>query len=395
MKKKLTILLTAFSLCLLSQTMTLSKNYVMSFHSCLSASCGLGPSVHSVQLAESNDGLTWSAIPGYVSYPGSVPDVIMRSNYLYIYTPGKVRRYNATTSTWDAIPVNVSIVDQSSVNVSYVDPSAYVDQNGLINLFFLNSGGITGDPAICSPTPCVRTFDSAIEVAGSNGTQFIKQPGSRLTLTVSGTNAPTDPDIFYDGTNYFLYVTEGLLTKCFKSTTLHGGYAALATLPLGNVLTPSIGIPCGMYVSSSAKYFSYGHAAISGGIEIKGATHASFASQPTYTTLITGASFGLGSQYSVASPGICNNTFLTLGLKNNVIEKNNVTIFPNPSNEKFEIHSDKLIKDILISNALGQIVYSENILSTKKTVIANLEKGVYFLKVIFETGSETKRIVIE
>ncbi len=394
MKKYLTLVFGLLAFSLFSQPMTISKSYVMSFHSCLSTSCGLGPVAHSVQLAESNDGINWSMIPGYTSYSGSVPDVIMRNNYLYIYTPGKVKRYNALTSTWDAVPVNVSIIDQNSVNVNYVDPSAYIDQNGSLVLVFLNSNGITGDPAICSTTPCVRNFDSAIEVAGSNGTQFIKQPGSRISLTVTGVNAPTDPDVFFDGTNYFIYVTEGLLTKCYKSTSLHGSYSALTTLPLGNILTPSIGIPCGMYVSSASKYYSYGHSAISGGIEIKGAIHSTFTTQPTYTTLITGATIGLGSQYSVASPGICSNSFLTLGLKDVDARKMSVTVFPNPSNGKFEIHGDEMIKEIIITNALGEIVYSEDMNTMAKEVDANLNSGVYYLKICFKTGSVVRRLIV-
>jgi hypothetical protein len=355
----------------------------------------MGPMSHSVQLAESNDGLTWNFIPGFTSYGGSVPDVIIRSNKLYIYTPGKVKRYNNTTSTWDATPVNVSIVDASSVTVNYVDPSAYIDANGMINLFFLNSTGITGDPAQCTSPPCIRYFDSAIEVAGSDGTQFVKQPGSRITVTVTGSFGPTDPDVFFDGTYYFIYTSQGSSTNVYKSSLLHGTYAALTTLPSGNLLTNNAGIPCGMYNTITSGYMSYGHGNVSGGTEIRGAVHNNFNSQPTYSTLITGTSAGLGSQYSVASPGICDNTFLTTGIKEDSEEKIQVTVFPNPSKGSFEIYCDKNMNEISVINVLGKEIYSEKLNGKQKYFDHKLNSGIYFLKIRSGNASETRRIIIE
>lgn len=367
--------------------MPLTKNYLMAFHSCLQSSCSIGPSAHTVQLAESNDGLMWNLVSGFPSYSGSVPDVITRNNKLYIYTPGKVKRYNTITSTWDAVPVNVSIVDASSVAVSYVDPSPYTDASGALNLFFLNSTGIVGDPAICTTTPCIRTFDSATEVPGSDGTQFIKQPGSRITVTVTGGFAPTDPDIFYDGVNYFLYTSEGTTTRCYSSSSLHGTYTALSSLPSANLLSSSSGIPCGIYNTTTLKYMSYGHSAASGSTEIKGAVHSNFLTQPTYSTLITGTSIGLGSTYNVQSPGICNNTFLTLGLKN-ITSSKILNVFPNPAENFIYINLPQTNDfEVIIKNSLG-IEIIKDIPSNQKIDISELNSGIYFVSVINSKSHE-------
>ena len=112
----------------------------MSFHTCDALCTGFQD--HMTNLAESDDGTNWSLVPNFISYNGSVPDIIIRGNKLYIYTPGQVKRYDKTTNWWDTNPVNVSIVDGNNNPVSYVDPSAIIDSAGNIVLFFLNSTGV-------------------------------------------------------------------------------------------------------------------------------------------------------------------------------------------------------------------------------------------------------------
>ena len=76
-----------------------SKAYLMAYHTCSSSSSCSDPANHTVQLAESNNGSTWTSVPGYntISKSGSVPDVITRGDKLYLYSTAGVRRYTKST----------------------------------------------------------------------------------------------------------------------------------------------------------------------------------------------------------------------------------------------------------------------------------------------------------
>jgi hypothetical protein len=323
MKKICFFILISFCLLQQIQAQPFTKKYIMSFHSCLSGACA-GPSQHMTYLAESNDGASWTLVPNFTPYQGSVPDVVIRGSKLYIFNPGSVRRYNYSTNTWDASASSVSITSGGS-NVNFVDPSPIIDENGRIVLFFLNSTGVSGDPANCSSYPCDKYFESAVEVDGSDGTQFVAQTGKRYTATLSSGTA-SDPDIFYDGTNYYLYISKGNSVAVYKSSTLHGSYTAISTLS-NSLLTNQGGIPSGMY--DGTQYQTFVHANV-GSTVIRRQAHSNFNSQlNSFTTIISGSSMGLGANATAESPGICNNTFLTLPvnmLSFDAIKKDNTII---------------------------------------------------------------------
>ncbi len=368
----------------------------MAYHFCDNNNCG-NPMTHTVQLAESDDGISWSAMPGFTGYQGSVPDPIIRGEKCYIYTPGKVRRYNRITDSWETTSNQVQIKDALGNIVSYVDPSALVDQDGLINLFFLNSTGIMGDPAQCASPPCIRNFDSAIEVPGSDGTQFVVQNGHRISITVNGNWGPTDPDLFSDGANYYLYLSQGTTTLVYRSSTLHGSYSALTTLPNGNQLTNSAGIPSGMYRVDQGLYYSYGHMNNAGQTEIRLATHTNFNAQPTYSAIVTAASTGLASTVSVASPGICENTFLLQGVIEQSTYSPKVSIVPNPVEGLLHLAvSAKGEFDIEIFSSDGRSVLSIDGLTTNTTLdfpMADLANGLYYLQLHNEGGTTVQHFL--
>ena len=74
-------------------------------------------------------------------------------------------------------------------------------------------------------------------------------------------------------------------------------------------------------------------------------------------------------------------------------------VFPNPSNgSDLTLLSDKNIISIKIFNALGQIVYTESVLSNQnKITLPNLEliKGIYFVTIRNEVGTKTQKIIIQ
>lgn len=79
------------------------------------------------------------------------------------------------------------------------------------------------------------------------------------------------------------------------------------------------------------------------------------------------------------------------------VQNSGFSIYPNPSNGKFMIESEKIIDSYEISNSLGQVIYSDSKLDQKLVQVSQkLAPGVYFVKVIMLGDSRAiKTITIE
>jgi len=381
MKKNMTVAVFILFFVIPSFAQPFTKKYIMSFLTC-DASC-TGFQDHMVNLTESDDGTNWTLVPNFISYNGSVPDVIIRGTKLYLYTPGKVKRYDNSTGTWDSNTSFVSITDSLGGQVQFVDPSAYVDSAGRIVLFFLNSTGnpMGQDPAGCQSYPCDKYFDSATEVLGSDGSQFVKQSGHRTVITLSSGTA-SDPDIFYDGNNYIMYISRGGSTYACQDNSLHGTYTVMPNL-INGMLTSQGGVPCGFYDPISGNYWTYVHANVSGSVVIKQAIHADFNSTlNNFNTVISGPIIGEPSTTKTESPGFCTNDFLTTSLSE--ISNANIMIYPNPAskNINIDIIGYHTKAEIQLYDITGNIVASQEISKSEKDIdISTISKGIYILKI--------------
>ncbi len=322
--KRILMLTLAFATILLACTLALSPSrsqaatqlstapYLMAFHAC-DTSGGVechDPRNHMVYLAGSEDGLNWSLIPGWEPYSGSVPDLIRRGETLYIYTPGQLVRYHLDSDTIDP-PTKVQISDLES---GYVDPSLIIDDEGRLVLFFLY-GQLGMDPAGCSPDEesCVREIGSATETVGSDGAEFVLDDGQRASMTLDPTSqlrSFSDPDIFFDGNQYVLYISHGASTSVWVSKELRGEYVQEPSLPQGLLTNNTGGVPAGYYDPLSSQYWTFAHVGRDGQTVIRRATHPDIFQQLSdadFTTVLTGESVGLGSGFEVASPGFAVN----------------------------------------------------------------------------------------
>lgn len=93
------------------------------------------PQNHEVYVAGSDDGASWGLLPNLGPLAGSVPDIIVRDEILYIYSAesgGMVTRYDLMSNR---------VLSQSKVGVEnvvgFVDPAPILDEDGNIVLFFL------------------------------------------------------------------------------------------------------------------------------------------------------------------------------------------------------------------------------------------------------------------
>lgn len=271
-----------------------TQQYLMSFHTCApgAADCN-NPNNHIVQLAQSADGANWSLVGGWQSYKGSVPDVFRRGNTLYVYSTSGLLRVDMTTgaTTNSTVTLNTG---------SYVDPSLAQLPDGRLILFFLP--GILGqDPAQCAAgqASCVREIKSAVEVAGSDGTRFEVDTGSRVSETITS-GAFSDPDVFFNGAEWVLYVSRGPSVHAYTSTSIQGSYTfrGIVSNTLG-------GVPAGLQLADGS-IVTYIHTSSGASTEIRrAATATGVAAIGSFQTALTAQSLGLGNH--AESPGLAVN----------------------------------------------------------------------------------------
>ncbi len=289
----------------------ITGQYLMAFHACDTATTECrDPRNHQVYLAQSGDGAQWIIVPGWTPYAGSVPDVIRRGKILYIYTPGRLVRYHLDTGIFEG-PMEVTV----SGTQGFVDPSAFVDDQGRLVLFFLY-GQFGGDPAGCLPqeTTCEKRFGSATEVEGSDGASFTVDEGNRATITLStsgGILSASDPDIFFDGAQYVLYGAYGPSTSVWTSPELRGTYTQVSTLPDGMLSNGTGGVAAGYFDPITQQYWTFAHAPKQNqATSIRRAAHADFSQQLSesgWSVVISGVALGLTQTTNIESAGFAVN----------------------------------------------------------------------------------------
>ncbi len=287
----------------------ISGRYLMAFHACDTSTSDCDtPSNHQVYLAQSDDGEHWQIVPGWQPFQGSVPDVIRRGNTLYFFSPGTVTRYHLDTGVLDA----TEKAEIEGVPNGFVDPSLLLDDQGRLVLFFVY-GIRGGDPATCGDNDtngCRHQIGSATEVPGSDGTRFTLDEGARAEVALTSTGGfrtASDPDVFFDGKQYVLYISHGLSFSVWTSPTMQGSYIRIDTLPNGLLSNGKGGVPASYYDAASGMYWSYAHYSpnLQTPAVIRLARHTGFDRQLTHSdfiTVISGESIGLGSTWLVASP---------------------------------------------------------------------------------------------
>ena len=79
-------------------------------------------------------------------------------------------------------------------------------------------------------------------------------------------------------------------------------------------------------------------------------------------------------------------------LENDIKE---ITIYPNPSTDKFIVSSSEPITELKIFDSTGRNIFSEKTISQAVEVSAPNENGIYLLQIFTEKNMITKRIIIQ
>lgn len=89
-----------------------------------------------------------------------------------------------------------------------------------------------------------------------------------------------------------------------------------------------------------------------------------------------------------------------LSVKDNVSPNTKVVIYPNPTHGQFTMEFKNEIKNIKVSNMLGQVIYDENVEqsaagTSKNMDLSRFENGIYLINVSNNDGTSTYKVVLD
>ena len=286
---------------------SLDAPFWMTFHQCdtKKVDC-LDPMKHETRVASSQDGIRWRILSSVPSFQGSVPDLLIRDEELYVFSLPKLHRMSPKEKKEEI--AHFHVLDEQDELVLQVDPSPIMDKDGKIVLFFLV--GIAGvDPARCpkDQRTCTKQFRSATEIEGSKGKRFRLDPGIRADLTISQGHFASDPDVFVGPDGYYLYISRGAQVQVLYAKELRGSYMPLSSLPNGMLSRNNGGVPAGYFDKDKQLFFTFITRHKGGNrTEIHGAQHKDFSRALTerdFSPMITPQ--GLNNRnLTIASPGV-------------------------------------------------------------------------------------------
>ena len=97
----------------------------------------------------------------------------------------------------------------------------------------------------------------------------------------------------------------------------------------------------------------------------------------------------------VEPPYDCNGSEFGLGkiaVKGKEEFNSAIIFYPNPTSTEFNIQSSEKVKEVTITNSLGQLLLTTK---SKSVSIESLSKGIYFVKILLEDSSvQIKKLII-
>lgn len=292
-------------------------DYILSMHSCdRRLNCSTTIANHVIHFSHSGDGVTWSPIPDFPSFSGSVADSAVKDGKLYVYyfvegPPGAMLKVIDIATGEVERTQSFDIRYPNGSSVAYVDPSLVVDPDtGRFVVFYIEH--LT--PGGCSSYPCTLNVRSASEVEGSDSRIFRQDAGARASFTIPS-GLYTDPDVFAGPTGYRMLVSNGQNVYALESDDLRGSYTGISGLTDAH-LTASGGVPSGHYDATTGNYWVYVNDSSnpSGILVAVTPTLGSELQAEDFSTVVNYSIFGspLDVNYDVSSPGFVVNERLAV-----------------------------------------------------------------------------------
>jgi len=342
----------------------------------------------------------WAINPGYSSWLGSefpVTDAGMIQTFeLYWMANASAGPYSLTVDVFDA---SQNLAGTSSSFLSVGDDWVTVNANDI---------------------PFAGTFYAMVhwDMLGGNTNWF--------GLDENGPQSGMDLEWYYDGTAW---------DKLSNMGYNGGNFLIRATALVGdNVVTFVPGVPTPLnqpaYTGSTAMLsaanravdtYNYAQTTITDNADssqiagyniyrsIDGAPFAMLNSSPvnatTYTDenvpmATTGYEYYVTTWFNDSQTGLflcesAESNHVDLGVGINEPNNSSISIFPNPASDIVNVKSSASIKKVELLNYVGQAVFSKNTDTRLMQIsVADLEAGVYFVKVTTENGNTTAKITV-
>lgn len=260
----------------------------------------------------------------------------------------------------------------------------------------------TPSPAVFPAATLAETMsgtDNTITMFKSTGTTFEFQglhfvsEGVALNFSNTGVFATWPVNFGYNNTDQFGgSATSGTLTASFDGfLNVAGAGTGTVVMPggltLANCLQVIVTLTVNQVVGTStetmiSKEYTYYHSSTKFAV-------LSCQYQTTTSGTVTSKDF-----YAYV------NTDVVAGLSQRVV-KNNLSVFPNPTNDMIAISLDNVLNDqvnVRLTNMLGQVVKSEELGTDthieKKVNVSTLAKGIYTMNVTIGKTSSVRKIII-
>ena len=274
-----------------------TKPYLMVFHTCSTTSNCEDPTNHTIRIAESSDGANWTDVSGWQGYRGSVPDVIRRENTIYVVGAG-LSRIDVTTGQVTATSFYVRKTDGSDSMPRDTAFAGQVADGRLVIVYVPPMQEVEGKTSV--------PVKLGTEVVDSNGSSFVEYGTAvDVPLDIAGVHGwATDPDIFFNGTEWVLYVSMGSNVVSFTAPAVTGPYslasATVVSRGAGGVPSAMVGTDrVWVYVNDGPSRDSI---YIRRAVTTKGTSTIPASS---FQTVLTGTPYGATT---AESPGVAPNT---------------------------------------------------------------------------------------
>lgn len=224
-----------------------------------------------VNLLQSVDGVRWGTVPGYEVAHGEDPSVVRRGGTLAVYddlAPGGAG-LTASARLYRAGPSALRLTGTRAVSVALDAPAEARTASAVTGSFVRDADGaptlvyaLAYPPGArgCAPGRACLKIRTATEVAGSGGTRFADDRGTRFTLAYDGSLPAGSPSAVQtrDGST-ILFSGPGACLHVLLADDLHGSYRPPRGLPGGCLATqPALTTPSALYRPAFRETMVYG-----------------------------------------------------------------------------------------------------------------------------------------
>jgi len=119
------------------------------------------------------------------------------------------------------------------------------------------------------------------------------------------------------------------------------------------------------------------------------------AANTIYSVIVTDGNGCTGTDTVNVTVTVC------VGINDNKQNLATIKFYPNPNNGQFKLQIDNVnapSSELEVMNVNGQVVYNENLIingSISKDININVEKGIYFVRLMNKNGVKVERLIIE